>query len=300
MSKSQSVGVAMSTFNGAKYLIPQIESILAQDHQNLTLVVRDDGSMDDTVEILKRYAERGKLELIQGENVGVVRSFIELIGLMAERFDYIALCDQDDVWYKNKISRAVSILENRDLCQPQLYCSEYMFCDESLNPVARSKLNCRGVSFNTMLYENRASGNTMLMNSTLARIVKECGSDDVYCHDWWIALVATSLGSLYFDNFTSLDYRRIGNNASPTGSTGLPLLRYRVHTFLENGELECITRQLRKLYVSFHTSLDMDKCEILKLFLEGGRLRKFLFPHRLRQTVAGEFALRLLFLFGEL
>ena len=300
MSKSPSVGIAMSTFNGAKYLIPQIESIFAQDYQNLTLVVRDDGSKDDTVDILKRYAGQGRLELIQGENVGVVRSFIELIGSMADRFDYIALCDQDDVWYRNKISRAVSILEKRDSYQPQLYCSEYMFCDESLRPAARSKLNCRGVSFNTMLYENRASGNTMLMNRALARIVKECGPDDVYCHDWWIALVATSLGSLYFDDFASLDYRRIGNNASPTGSTGLPLLRYRVRTFLENGELECITRQLRKLYVSFHSSLDMDKCEILKLFLEGGRLRKFLFPHRLRQTIAGEFAVRLLFLFGVL
>ena len=300
MTKSPSVGIAMSTFNGAKYLIPQIESVLAQDHQNFTLVVRDDGSRDDTVEILKRYAEQGKLELIQGENVGVVRSFIELIGSMAERFDYIALCDQDDVWYKNKISRAVSILEERDPSQLQLYCSEYMFCDESLNPTGCSKLNRRGVSFNTMLYENRASGNTMLINRKLAQIVKECGPDDVYCHDWWIALVATSLGSLYFDDFASLDYRRIGNNVSPTGSAGLSLLRYRVRSFLENGELECVTRQLSKLYVLFSGSLSPDKRKTLKLLLEGGRLGKLLFPHRLRQTLAGEFAVRLLFLFGGL
>lgn len=297
---SKTIGVAMSTYNGAKYLVPQIESVLAQDVSDCTLIVRDDGSTDETLHILECYERERRLEVIRGNNVGVVSSFIGLIDYMAERFDYIALCDQDDVWHSDKLSRALSILDKGDSEIPRLYCSEYMFCDEDLNPIDRSHLKRGEISFQKMLYENRTSGNTMVINRALARLVSAGGDVGVYCHDWWISLLATSFGELLYDDFISLDYRRLSNNVSPTGASGIKLLRRRIRAFLENGDLERVTLQLQKLNDTFGTALSEDKRVLLELFLKGRRMRKCLFPHRLRETVPAEFAVRLLFLFGGL
>ena len=101
-----SVIVVMSTYNGEKHLREQIDSILAQDRQPVSLLVRDDGSTDGTVQILEEYEKQGALELIRGENLGVVGSFISLIARVADSADYIALSDQDDVWHADKLSRA--------------------------------------------------------------------------------------------------------------------------------------------------------------------------------------------------
>ncbi len=295
-----SVAVVMSTYNGEKYVREQLESVLAQDYENVSVFVRDDGSRDETLQVVEPYALDGKIHLEQGENIGVVRSFFSLLKTVAGKFDYVAFCDQDDRWHTDKVSRAVSVLERRDGTVPQLYCSEYIFCDVDLRPQGKSHLNQRGVDFPTMLYENMVSGNTVLMNDMLVRAVVNAGVEDVYCHDWWCALVASAIGELTFDDFTSLDYRRTGANVSATGSGGMSLLRYRARKFLQGGELKNVTLQLKKLDRDFGALMPVEKRRLLERFLNGGRWAKATTPIRLRQKGAEELALRTLFLFGRL
>ena len=299
-ARQSSVAVVMSTYNGAAHVVEQLESILSQDYPNVRVVVRDDGSKDDTVSVLEPYEREGAITLVRGENKGVVGSFIELIQLVADQVDYVSLCDQDDVWHPDKVSRAVEVLEARDQTLPQLYCSEYVFCDADMHPTGRSRLNVRGVGFATMLYENRVSGNTTVINRTLARLVAQAGPEGVYCHDWWLGLVACALGELTFDDFASLDYRRTGQNVSPTGSGGLSLLRYRLRTFFEKGQLSLVTTQLRQLREDFGPQMNPDRLRLLGRFLDGGRLSKAFSPIRLRQLTRDELALRVLFLCGLL
>lgn len=303
LSKVQ-IAVAVSTYNGERYLFSQIESILSQQINetiDITIFVRDDGSSDGTCHTLEQYEKDGKLVLIRGCNVGVSASFISLLQDIPDYFDYIALCDQDDVWHKDKLERAISILSACDQSIPQLYCSEYIFCDAELNPIEKSTLNKHGICFEKLLFENVCSGNTMVMNRTLHMLVSSLGYDGVYCHDWWLAQLAAALGDIHYDkDFYSLDYRRIGENASPTGSGALRLLRYRFSKFIQGDELASIKFQLRKLLDSTSDNLDTAKASALRLFLSSHRFRKVLYKARLRQTVSGELMVRLLFLFGRL
>ena len=299
-SSPSRIAVILSTYNGEAYLSTQLDSVLAQDVDDLTVFVRDDGSSDGTVAILEEYASRGDIVLVRGENEGVVASFLDLVASVPADFDYIALCDQDDQWHVDKLSRALSVLSGRDQSIPQLYCSEYYYCDENLVRGERSHLNRIGVGFATTLYENMISGNTAVMNRSLARRVVAAGRQGVYTHDWWIALIACALGELTFDDFASLEYRRTGSNASPSGTGGLSLLRYRLRTFFGKGQFADITRQLERLGELYADEMPADRRALLERFLDGGRWGKAFAPMRLRQKMGDEVALRVLFAIGRL
>lgn len=294
------VAVVMSTYNGARFLREQIESILSQEGVSVSLFVRDDGSRDATLDVLRGYERQGKLTLFAEKNVGVVASFLDGIARVPSEFSLIALSDQDDVWHPDKLLRAVEVLGEKDPSVPQLYCSEYLFCDEGLTPIGRSHLNLRGVDFRTLLYEVRVSGNTTVINRALADLAIEGGASGVYGHDWWLALLAAALGELTFDDFVSLDYRRTSDNVSPTGASPIALLRFRVRKFLNRDELGKITGQLEKLRDLYGDRIDPGKRATLERFLGGGRIAKALAPMRLRQQLGEEVALRLLFLLGLL
>lgn len=294
------VAVVMSTYNGAKYLKEQVDSILAQENVDVSLFVRDDGSVDGTLDILRSYEQAGLLTLISGDNLGVVGSFIAGMSCVPSSFEYIALSDQDDVWKPWKLARAIELIGEPSRTVPQLYCSEYTFCDERMNPLRKSCLNVIGVTFETLLYETKVSGNTILMNRKLVDLAVAAGAQDVYCHDWWLGLIAAGFGELTFDDRSMLDYRRIASSVSPTGANPLALLRYRIKTFLNNDELAKITQQLIRYDACFGALLPEERHVLLRRFIEGGRIVKAFAPVRLRQSIVEECALRILFLMGML
>ena len=197
---SVAVAVVMSTYNGARFVADQIESVLNQQGCDVSIFARDDGSSDGTADILRDYAARNLLVLDAGDNKGMVPSFFAALAMVPDTFEFIAFCDQDDVWHSDKLSRALETLGSRDQSIPQLYCSEYIFCDEQLNRTARSHLNRIGVDFSKLMAENVCSGNTMVMNRALVSELLADGPEGVYVHDWWAALVATGLGELTFDD----------------------------------------------------------------------------------------------------
>ena len=295
------VAVAMSTYNGEKYVAEQLDSILAQDYPQVDIFVRDDGSPHEECRaVLSQYADRGDVTLICGENMGVVASFLSVIAAVPAEYDYISVSDQDDVWYPNKISRAVSVLQQKDNTLPQAYVAEYRYCDGDMHPGERSHLNKRGVGFADMLYENVTSGNTMVINRALAQRVNAAGPTGVYTHDWWLSLVASALGELTFDDFICLDYRRTGNNASASGAGAKAIMANRIKRYVQGDELSKVTEQLLRLRQLWGDELPPDKRELLDKFLDGGRAVKAFAHTRLRQTTGGELALRLLFLAGKL
>ena len=127
--RDQSIAVVMSSYNGADYIVEQLDSILAQNISNLSVIVRDDGSNDGTVQILQQYAQRGDIRLICGENEGYVRSFFDVLAAAGD-FDYYCFADQDDIWPSDKVSSAISLIQESSTRGPVLYCSELLYCDE--------------------------------------------------------------------------------------------------------------------------------------------------------------------------
>ena len=168
--------ICMSTYNGEKYVKEQIESLLNQTYKNLEIYVRDDGSKDNTINILEEYEKNNKIHFIKGNNVGVVKSFYECLKEAYDNAEYFAYCDQDDKWHEDKIKRAISKLKKENQEQPLLYFSEFNYCDENLNFVNKSNLNKKGASFENSIVECISFGIVEVFNKKLATKILESGT----------------------------------------------------------------------------------------------------------------------------
>ena len=129
--------VMMSSYNGEAFIAQQIDSILNQTHQDIDIVVRDDGSSDSTLAILAKYErENGNFSVLAEENRGCTGSFWELLQYARQKkgfYAYFAFCDQDDVWLEDKIAVAIGCLAKTDSSLPCLYCSNLILTDARLN-----------------------------------------------------------------------------------------------------------------------------------------------------------------------
>ena len=107
------ISVALCTYNGAKYIRQQLDSILNQSYQVEEIVIVDDSSTDNTVEILREYEHKtNKIKLFVNEqNIGYLNNFT--LAISKTTCDYVALSDQDDVWATNHIEVLFSNIDNR-------------------------------------------------------------------------------------------------------------------------------------------------------------------------------------------
>jgi len=201
------IEILMATFNGEKYIHEQINSILSQFYKDFHITIRDDCSTDNTVSILKKYVLKypDKFTLVNSpEKIGsVCKSFSALLKQCDA--EYVAFCDQDDVWKKDKLSveiRKIKQLENQNgKNTPILVHSDLEVVDENLHLLHKSFLKLKNLSgeptLEHLLYENSITGSTCLFNRALLQLAKKI-PDEVIIHDWWVALVAASFGKIGF------------------------------------------------------------------------------------------------------
>lgn len=118
------VSIAMATYNGEKYIREQLDSIIAQSYNNIEIIIVDDCSTDNTPNIIKNYSDN-RITLIEGKkNIGCTATFEKAIKLC--QGEYIALCDQDDIWHKNKIEILLRAIQGKSLVY-----SDYEFIDKN-------------------------------------------------------------------------------------------------------------------------------------------------------------------------
>lgn len=216
-NKVKKVQVLLSTYNGEKFLKKQINSILNQDYPSISILIRDDGSDDRTREIIKKYIKKySNIKYYQGNNIGCVGSFFELINKAGMEYDYFAFCDQDDIWLSNKISRAIEKLDELS-DNIKLYCSNLILVDENEVRYKKQSMEYKQPSFGNAIIENICTGCTMVINRELLTLVKNIDSHNIIMHDWWIYLVATCFGNVFFDKKSFVLYRQHKNNV--IGST---------------------------------------------------------------------------------
>src|SRR3954453_18319771 len=125
--RQDAVAVLLCTFNGTKFLQEQLASLTAQTHSNWRLIVSDDGSTDATPAILAQYqassATGNRVDIRQGTHRGAMANFMRLVGDPNIEADYVAYCDQDDIWRANKLERALVWLGRIPLDVPAMYGS---------------------------------------------------------------------------------------------------------------------------------------------------------------------------------
>ena len=214
------VCVIMSTFNGEKYICEQIDSILGQIDVDVTLLVRDDGSVDGTNSILEKYATSDKIDIADNYygkhwQYGVGGSFFLLLREAFDRYPdikYFAFADQDDVWLSNKLSRAVETIE-RCGDKRALYFSKKTIVDNNLQKIGEDNISFEN-SLCDFLIPNEASGCTMVINRDYAAYLLQGKVETYpYIHDVvLLKLAVCSNVEIIYDPYESILYRQHVNN----------------------------------------------------------------------------------------
>lgn len=211
------VTILMSTYNGEEYLKEQLNSLLNQTYKNIEILIRDDGSTDNTLEILKKYSESyDNISFYTGKNLKPAKSFFDLIK-KAEKSKYYAFSDQDDVWDKDKVEIAIKMLEKEDDNLPKLYFSNTKLVDKNLNELKNiRKIYKDKINIGNALIENVATGCTVVFNDKLIELLKRINFDDIengFMHDSLAYRICFATGNVIFDEIPHISYRQHGNNA---------------------------------------------------------------------------------------
>jgi glycosyltransferase involved in cell wall biosynthesis len=239
------VSVVLCTYNGALYLQQMLDSLAAQTLPVRRLVLRDDGSSDDSLAIVARWADRRGLELrrldAHGTRLGPAHAFLTAL-IESGPADVHLLADQDDVWLPDKVERAVRALAADDN-EPALYASSLQVVNHTLSPLWTTPTP-RCLSFASAACESVLTGCTMALNEPLRALVADGGiHDEMLMHDWWLYLVSSAFGRIEFDPQPSVLYRQHGDNAIGAERAGLTLALLRLRRFAA-GEPRVRQRQL--------------------------------------------------------
>ncbi len=216
------ISIALTTFNGEKYIASQLESIMLQSRTPEEIIIADDMSSDLTVKICKDILRKYKYKnfrLIQNEkNLGYIKNFYQAIKMTSG--DIIFLCDQDDVWFKDKLKNIENIfIRNKNV---QAVNSGFIMIDSNEEIIPYK--NHRGFLNNNMLKGNAETkellnipfekiyrynispGCTMAFTKKIKNIYLEKSKCHLP-HDWEINLIAALEKGLYFYNAPLISYR---------------------------------------------------------------------------------------------
>ncbi|AFV72618.1 Alpha-L-Rha alpha-1,3-L-rhamnosyltransferase [Streptococcus agalactiae] len=210
------VNILMATYNGEKFLAQQIESIQKQTFKEWNLLIRDDGSSDKTCDIIRNFtAKDSRIRFInenEHHNLGVIKSFFTLVNY--EVADFYFFSDQDDVWLPEKLSVSLEAAKHKASDVPLLVYTDLKVVNQELNILQDSMIWAQSHHANTTLLpeltENTVTGGTMMINHALAE--KWFTPNDILMHDWFLALLAASLGEIIYLDLPTQLYRQHDNN----------------------------------------------------------------------------------------
>ncbi|OME86494.1 glycosyl transferase family 2 [Paenibacillus lautus] len=268
------VQVLLSTYNGEPYISEQIQSILSQRYPDITVLIRDDGSKDRTVELLEELMKLHphKIKLIKGSNVGVVSSFFELLRAADAEADYYCFCDQDDVWLDHKVENAITRLNSSVHTEvPAMVFTPTYLTDDELNPKGIwPKPPAQKPSFFNALYENIAIGATITMNQSARKLFmysKSMNSEKVLMHDWWFYLLVSAFGTVIYDNTPSMLYRQHRNNVVGGSNSIFGKLKSKWASFRRHTGRDLLYKQASEFDRIYGSRLTGVQKEQLDLFL---------------------------------
>lgn len=275
------IGVLLSAYNGEKYIAQQIESIMKQTvAKHITLLVRNDGSTDNTADILSRLQKTySNIKVINGSNIGLITSFFELlrIGLKKYDFDYYSFSDQDDYWLPDKLETAINFLAKEDNKQPLLYGCRSKLVDELLNPTGYlTQQQNRPINFYNTAIQNILPGHNQVLNKKLAEIILQHNvqSDKIYSQDLWITNVAAVTGKIIFDNKPHTLYRMHGRNQLGYGKSKLGRIKSHIIR-LQAKETQKIASQLNFFVITYDDYLSIEKIrETISFFKEKNFIKR--------------------------
>jgi len=220
------IDVALATYNGAAYLGDLLQSLAQQSHVNIEIILSDDGSTDDTLAIAATFGATLDIRRV-GDNRhhGLVRNFET--ALTGGHADYVALCDQDDLWHRDKLTQLLTKMRALEAehgsTMPLAVFSDLRIVDERMTVLSpsffRATLKSSAANqFQHFLLGNHVPGCALLVNRRLLDLALPF--PDVPVHDWWLLQVAGLFGRIGRVDAALVDYRQHSGNAIGLGAAG--------------------------------------------------------------------------------
>ena len=224
------VCVLLPTFNGEKYLKQQLESVLNQENVKIKLLVQDDSSTDKTLEILSEY--RDKLIIFHSsKNQGTTKTLIELLGRVDDE-DYLAFCDQDDIWKNNHLISSIRELSKFAITEPVMNFPVYEFIDEQSQSIG-IRVKRKRIGLANSLVENPAIGCGIVINRAGIDLIKQIQFDHQLFIDQQLYFLFSNLGSVNQCSDITLKYRLHGLNQVGVRNLNNSILKIR-RIFIDN------------------------------------------------------------------
>lgn len=233
----EKVDILLATYNGARFLKEQLDSILKQTHTEFRLIISDDKSTDKTRAIIEEYAAKdNRIEYhFQKKNLGVIKNFEFLLKKVES--DYFMFSDQDDIWKENKIELSLAKLKEDDA---DLVYSDLEVVDRDLKTIYKSYWKLKGLenkvkkynNFEALYLNNFITGCTMLSKKKFIDLILPLPTKSKYVlHDYWVSLIVSQHGVLTYVKEPLIKYRqhkdnKIGSRKRSDEITNFDELRY--------------------------------------------------------------------------
>lgn len=219
----KTISIAMTTYNGEKYIEKQLRSLFAQTLQPNEIIICDDCSKDRTVEIIhsivEEYDAENRVRVVKNQhNLGYIRNFHQAIGMTSG--DFLFLADQDDEWYPYKLERVMELMNETGA---QVICTNFDLIDENSELIANAngfpiaslirnaKPGLMPISFHQLAFRNYVQGCTYCCTRKTAQAYLRVESQ-ILPHDYQIMLIGALIGKVYYLNEKTIGYRLHGNN----------------------------------------------------------------------------------------
>jgi glycosyltransferase involved in cell wall biosynthesis len=272
----------MCTYNGEAFLQEQIDSLLHQTYPNLEIIISDDASIDNTRSILNKYADHPHIEIFyQDKNLGLIENFE--FAVTKTSGEYIAFCDQDDVWIPEKIMELYEHFPEDSLL---IYCNS-LLVDENKNSLNITTADLRnmytGNDTRHFAFFNIVSGHTMMIKRALLQYCLPFSR--VTYHDWWIAVMATIHSNIFYYNKVLQYYRQHTNTVTKNIKPKKIPSHTRTDRFNRFSMHLCFLEQISMIVKPEHKSFFSKLYNRYKAKTKGFSLALFIFLYRQQDII---------------
>ncbi len=273
------IEILMATYNGENHLKEQLDSIMAQDYTDFTVTVRDDGSTDGTLKIIRRFITKypGKIRLFEDADTqynSAKSNFTQLIA-NAQPDCYYCLCCQDDIWKPDKLTKQFTKMKQMEALSgirtPILVHSDMKIVNVNRNVLHKSYVRYANIKPNEftlkrMLVENCVVGLTCMFNSALMMLVKNIPENAV-SHEWWIGLYAVAIGKVAYIKEPLVEYRQHARNTvGAISGRGIDIIRNFKNISRNRFDTQKSYYQAAEFQKSAQKLLNSDKLKIISSY----------------------------------
>ena len=212
------ISVCLATYNGEKYIKEQLDSILPQLSANDEIIISDDNSTDDTINIIRSLNDE-RIKIYVNKTKGIVKNFENALNNASG--DIIFLSDQDDVWKNDKVKKILSafssdnsltlVFSNAEIIDENGISKNYNFFKDN---------EANYTSIFKAFFKNQFLGCTIAFKSELKSKILPFPYG-IPMHDWWIGVLSLFYGKVKFLNESLISYRRHNNNVTSESSSNL-------------------------------------------------------------------------------